>query len=49
MSHSGDIATLPEGGGTLVKIIHEERSSYRLKSHGACLYWISAPMLETAK
>ena len=47
LSHNGDIATLPKGGGTLVKIIHEESISYRLTSHGACLYWISSPILQT--
>ena len=43
-SHRGDIATLSKGGGALVKIIYEESGSYRLESHGACLYWISAPI-----
>lgn len=45
VSFPGDIFIVPKGGGGPAKLIHEPRGSYRLKQHGACLYWIVAPHL----
>lgn len=41
---TGDVFTMPKGGGTPVKIIDDPRLSYGLTSHGGCLYWGSMPL-----